>query len=556
VSSPAIPPRNTNPSGLQSLARLSDNAWTRIILAIAFLALLPIVNYDFVWDDVGLVLLNPWMTGWHDAGKLISHHMWASAGGAVYHPANYYRPVFMLWLLALSQLTGKIPAFFHLANILLHLVAVLLVIAITRNVTRDRAIALLAGGLFALHPVHVQPIAWIAGATELLCAVFVLASILTYQCSESAESHRKAWFAASVLLFAAGLFSKETAIVLPCVLAAYAWTITGQPLTAKLRRIALRMTPFLLVTAVYLALRVRILGNISETHVASRSSALLQLPLSFGWYVRQLFWPFHMSGSYKPIPVGMPLWIPLCGLLMLCAAGGAVVWKTHHSPTWVLFGTLSLFSLSPVLIEAFTGFQDRYLYLPSVGFCVLIAWAITRISPARVAVALVTALAVVCVITLVREERVWASDASLFKRFVEVNPSPANVVRLTTVYGHREDHRRQLQLLEDALRKEPDSAELLSEIGYYYYYQKQLDAAAGYFRRALPLEPDASSRGATECALGMVDYDRGDLVTAEKELRVGLETDKTFTSCRGTLVTILHRTGRDAEAGKEQAKMP
>src|SRR5262249_37080887 len=134
-------------------------------------------------------------------------------------PPAYYRPLFLAWLFANYQLFGTDPAGWHLASVLLHLLATVLAYRFVRAITGKPFPAALAALLFGLHPVPVESVTWISGTTEPLMAAAFLASVLCYMRGRETES--SLWSALSILLFGLALLAKETAIMLPAVLLAY-----------------------------------------------------------------------------------------------------------------------------------------------------------------------------------------------------------------------------------------------------------------------------------------------------------------------------------------------
>jgi len=552
ISSPVAQTRRAAPW----FGRLSDAAWIRIILATTFLAYLPSINYPFVYDDTPLVLLNPWMN-WKNFGTLVSHHMWATASGSGYYPVNFYRPIFMLWLLSWDRISGGVPGFFHLANILLHGITVLLVIEITRRATRNRTISLLAGFLFAFHPIHIEAVVWISGATEVLYTSLVLGSVLTYLLFSEKSYASRRWFALSIVLFALALFAKETAIVLPFAIVAYAWAGSQESTARRLRTSALLLVPYAAVILIYLLVRVRVLGHFAESRMSGPRSAILGFALRFGWYAKQLLWPFHLSVSYPPLLLSrVPRGAIFASLAFFCAVALFTAWKLRRSPGWILIVGLSFFALVPVLLESFTGLQDRYLYLPSFAFCAGLAHLIAKLPSPRMVAAVALGLGLLWSVTIVREERIWDNDLSLFQRAVETAPTPENFAQLSSIYGDAHNYKQQLSVLQSGVQRFPEAMIVWQKLGLFYLQDHQLDSAEKAFTRS---QQNANSKpmwGWNECSLGLVSYQRGDLVSAEPKLRAGLAANPSYQECRSTLALLLDRTQRGADALKLRAELP
>jgi hypothetical protein len=198
-----------------------SRAW--IVLLVALAAALPYLStfrHDFVWDDAALV---EQVTQAHAQGGL------AGVVSAEFRmdprePTGYYRPVVLLSLWADRALGSGAPAAFHKTNVLLHVVCSLLVAALAGQLLNSRTAALVAGLLFAVHPVHVESVAWVSGRTDLWAAVFVLGATVAWAVGRDAGRPRRGLLmAASGTAFCLALLSKEVAVVLPGVLAAMEW---------------------------------------------------------------------------------------------------------------------------------------------------------------------------------------------------------------------------------------------------------------------------------------------------------------------------------------------
>src|ERR1700726_4861310 len=149
-------------------------------LVLSVLAFLPYANTllnTFVYDDYFQVVENPYVHSFRYLREIFGTTVWSFQGAQGI--TNYYRPLMTFGYLLCYQIAGAVPFSFHLANILLNIVAVLLVFSVVRRLSGER-IGLVAAGLFALHPLHTESVAWVAGGTDLELAVFYLLTILLY----------------------------------------------------------------------------------------------------------------------------------------------------------------------------------------------------------------------------------------------------------------------------------------------------------------------------------------------------------------------------------------
>jgi 4-amino-4-deoxy-L-arabinose transferase-like glycosyltransferase len=184
----------------------------------AVLPYLHTLGFAFVFDDHGQIVGSPRVQSWSHLPGYFTGDVWRSPVG---FPGNYYRPLFLLWFLVNYTVFDAWPPGWHLTSVLAHALASVLVWLTARRLAGPQA-GLIAGVLFALHPVHVEAVAWVSGATEPLLAVCVLGSFWTYLRSLEPGASGL-WRELSLLAYGLALLSKETAVVLPLLLAAHSW---------------------------------------------------------------------------------------------------------------------------------------------------------------------------------------------------------------------------------------------------------------------------------------------------------------------------------------------
>ena len=137
-----------------------------LALALAAVAYINTVGFAFVYDDIPQVIQNPRVHTWEHAPRLFVEHVWSQISG---QPGNYYRPFFEFWFLINYTLFGLHPAGWHLATVAVHLLVIGLVYLLLKRVTGDRVTAAIATVLFAVHPTHIESVAWVSGVTDPLC---------------------------------------------------------------------------------------------------------------------------------------------------------------------------------------------------------------------------------------------------------------------------------------------------------------------------------------------------------------------------------------------------
>jgi len=372
------------------------------------------VGDGFVWDDHRQIVMNPAV----QPGAHLWPLMTTDARFANFDPTNQttvYRPLQMLTYRAVFAVFGARPAAFHVCSVAFAMAGALAAFWLFWLLTRRLPLAFAAAALFAVYPVHTEAVDWIAALPDLGCGLFFVLAFALYLA-------RRTWL--SVAAFAIALLWKETALVFPALLAAY---VLLQPSGSRLRDAIKESAAYWAVVAVYLGLRAAILGSISH----SPRSWLLN-PIQFLLSVGQLmlsYWvklalPARLNAYYVFHPIRSPGDARVLLVVALLGCAGAAVYFLRRSIlavfaiAWVMLTLLPALNLNALGRNAFA---ERYLYLPSVGFCLLLAlaggWLLGR-APER-ARTLAGAAALVAMVAAFTAETVgrnpdWRDDATLF----------------------------------------------------------------------------------------------------------------------------------------------
>src|ERR1700733_143374 len=502
-----------------------------IVCAITALVYLATLSFGFVYDDVPQIPKNAAVHEWRFVPQYFTSHVWA----AIYPNAsgNYYRPVFLLWLRWNYALFGASAAGWPLTSLACHVLATWLVFQVVRQLAKDRAIAFVAALIFGLHPAHIENVAWISGVTDPLMACFVLGSFSAFLGFRRSGGIWRA--ALSLVLFALGLLSKETAIVLPALILAYLLTLgrdeglgSGQesgrdaPSTAggtpTLRSIGLGTLGLLsgLVAVVlgYLVVRFYALRGWSHSTITiGWKGVLLSWPSVLWFYVKHLVWPERLSEFYSLDYVShataVAVLVPLAYLLMTAIAAVLVLRfirgqfeKRLARSAFVLL----IVPLLPVLdLRSLTVgdiVHDRYLYLPSMGFALLVALLIRelarRLPEARrgfgsaVAVAAVAGLFAVLTFS---QQMQWASDILLYSRGLE--SAPANLTvrdNLANALLDANQPERAIPLYLEVISRNPVFWRSNYNLGFAYYETGNFAGAEDYLKRAILIDPSDSDQ--------------------------------------------------------------
>jgi len=465
------------------------------------------LSFGFVYDDVPQILKNPAIQSWKFVPQYFTSHVWA----AIYPSSagNYYRPLFLLWLRLNYALFGTDAVGWHMTCIACHVLATWLVFWIAQKLTTDRLTAFLAALIFGVHPAHIENVAWISGITDPLMACFVLGSISAYLCFH--ESRKLEHAALSMTLFAFALLSKETAIILPALIFAVAMLVRGcgNGDESLLRRLVLAIracAPYLLLTAIYVLVRLGALGKWSRPTIPiGWTEVLLTWPAVLWFYMRHLILPTGLSEFYSldyvtkatAGAVLLPLVLVSVVLLVLFFL---IRWLSQKNIALFVV-VLIVAPLLPVLdLRSLTAgdiVHDRYLYLSSVGFAILVACAIrelNRLVPADRRHLMPIAITVVvgaCFATLtVVQEMQWANDVALYTRGLE--SAPANLTvrdNLANALLAANQPARAIPLYLDVLQRNPRFWRSNYNLGFAYYKMANYSGAEDYLQRAIRIDP-------------------------------------------------------------------
>jgi tetratricopeptide (TPR) repeat protein len=508
----------------------------RLLLAILVIcAVLPYANTlanGFVYDDNSQLLSNPYVQSFHYLRQIFTTGVWSFRGPA---GSNYYRPMMSLGYLFCYELFGKNAFGFHLFNVILQILIVCLVFLATERLFRDRTVAFWAAVIFALHPIHTESVAWIGGVTDLeLTFFFLLTFFFFLRTARPGGGNSTRMQLAMVASFSLATISKEPALTLPFLATIYEHFFRDDRSETTWRQKLSRYDLLWAVAGIYLLVRIYLLGAFAPARpvmAVSRSEVLFSAVALAGQYLTKLLYPVQLCAFYVfHKSVSVVDWRVLAGGAALVAYAGvfAALWRRASTAAFGLVWLLA--TLLPVLNPNWVGenvFAERYLYLPSVGFCWVVAcsgvylWRQLRSRPAayrRVFAACLGMLALLCSDRIVTRNRVWQDDLTLYTETLSVSPE-AYVLRsnLGAVYDGLGDTADAEREWLEVLRTHPRYAITLTNMGMLYSRQGLYQLAAGYLARAIKVDP---SLAGAHIMLGFMYRDGGELDKAEAQFQV------------------------------------
>ncbi len=475
--------------------RLFDRFSGRGALAALALGLLAGVCYlpamlwgGFVWDDF-IWFQSRAVLEWSGLGDIWS---WPSR----IHREVHYWPLTYTTFWLEHKMWGLAPAGYHIVNVLLHLLNSLLVWRLLLRLAVPGA--WVAAAVFAVHPTHVESVAWIIERKDVLSGLFYLAAVLVWL--RFLEKPRPWRYGLALLLFAAGLLSKSMVVTLPAALLIVQWWRNGRIAVRDLRR----MAPFFLVALLITALDLYSVGSKSSLLDYSLPEKMLIASRALWFYAGKLVWPADLAIIYPrwDISLGEPwAWLYLAG----AGALAATLWSMRHRiGRGPLAGALFFaVTLSPVLGFVNHGYMDyslvadRFQYLAGIGvMAVLIGAAVQGAGRLQgrlkwgAAGLLVVVLALLGTMTW-SQAGIYRDKITFFSHIVSLNPEARNAhFNLSQALGRAGRTEEALAPARMAVEQRPDDARALCMLGSVLIHMERFAEAEETLRRALEIDPD------------------------------------------------------------------
>ena len=530
------------------------------------LAVLPYANSlrnSFVYDDIQQVLENPYIRNFHHLREIFTTNVWSFVGD-YRGKSNYYRPLMMLGYTLCYQIFGPRAYGFHLANLLFFSATVCALFLITRRLFHSEGVAFLTAGLFALHPIHTEPVNWIGAITELELGFFYMLSFWFFLRLPRSSGRWSSGAAVGMLSsFAVALLSKEQALTVPALATVYEHFYRDDRTQTNWVQKVSRYGALWVLVAAYILARVKIMGSLAAQVVRpwSGGEILIAAFALVGQYAAKLLWPVRLCMFYV-FPDDVGALFPRAEAGFVVVALGVLLfvflWKRYRLLSFPLIWFVM--TLAPVLNArwmATSAFNERYAYLPSVGFCWLLAWAgveMWRWARARppvwrgTLVALGALLALLCGVRIVTRNRDWRNDVALYASTLRFSPDAYDMHdNLGTAYWDQGNDTAAEEEWNRALALHPDDPLVLHNLGLVAKNKKSYEDAVGRFLQALQIKPNYAD---AHLDLGLTYGQMGLGGQAEEHLRAAVTLSPLTPRARNSLGEFYfdqHRLGEAEE---------
>jgi len=417
-----------------------------IPVALALAVFWPVIQFAFLdWDDWIMVVQNPDFNPptWSN----LAHYWTEITTGHIQHyvPLTYTTYAGLTWLSV--NTTGTLaPQFFHLANLLLHLLTCVFVFYLLRDLFKDDWPALAGAAIFAIHPVQTEPISWIASLNTVLSGMLGTLALWLYvrHVRDKRPRARRFFYIAATLVALLAMFAKPSAMILPLLAGVIDWYLLQRPLKTIWKPLA----PWLI-----LGLLFALIQKIEQPASAMAGAPIWSRPLialdTIGFYVTKILLPWVLSPEYGRTPQWLLHSWQLPVTVFIAFAIAALAWAFRRQFPELLGGLLLLIaSIAPVLglvtfeFQRYSTVADRYLYMGMIGIGLIVAAIVSR-WPSR-AVWVCISIAVVLLGTRsFAQVWVWRNTPALLAGTIRANPNSQMAHKIAGYELARDHHYRE-----------------------------------------------------------------------------------------------------------------
>jgi tetratricopeptide (TPR) repeat protein len=460
-----------------------------------------------------------------------------------------------------SQFYGIDPRGHHLTSVIIHTISSLLLLLLLFRLTGALWPSSFVAAFFALHPLHVESVAWVAERKDVLSAFFCFLTLLLY--SEYVAKRKLTMYMLSLFSFVLGLMSKPMLVTLPLVmllidfwpLDRYLHDAREQgscPLSKRVLALIIEKSPFLACS---------FLSGVATIYAQHKGGAVRSLDaiplmlrientlIAYVKYIGKTLLPYDLALVY-PISFSIPLWQVVCSLLVLLVISVAAVRSRRRNPYLMVGWFWFLVTLVPVIGLIQVGVQsmaDRYSYIPGIGLFIMAAWGVPDLTKGlqhrQVILALLACLLITASAALTWHQLgYWRDSISLYRHTLDVTTGNYLIRdHLGQVLAERGDLDAAIKEYREAIRINPNAMHSHYNLGIALFTKGNLDAAIREFQEALRLNP--ASRDA-HVNLGAALVSKGNLDGAIQEFQEAIRINPNFADAHNNLGTALEGKGQ------------
>lgn len=585
------------------------------IISISLFVYLNALENGFVWDDMVLIVDNEGIKKWSYLWKNFASDFFDTTEDLIEFKYGYYRPIISLSYMVDYAIWGLKPGGFHFSNIIFHSISSILVFLILNSIFKNRCTAFLASLLFACHPIHTESVTWISGRTDVVAGMFFLSAFYLYQkaikppsvlrfvekkwqtgnmpditsrshntppCEEGGggglemfrwfSKQGKIFYVCSVTLFAIAMLCKEMVATLPLLIIAYTYYFPDWKHKKRFKISLLLSIPYFLVLIFYsvirfVVLKISTIVNPGGEEMRGLYPTILSFIKTIVFYLFKLAYPLHLS-AYIQNPMSFSVKEPLVvlSILFVIALVFCIVWLRKR---WACMSFLILFYLVTLLpLSNFIrisapwdmGFvmAERFLYIPSVGFCGLTAALVSSLWKIRIntssilkysAISLIMVLLIFYSTQTLLRNKDWVNEKTFFLETLKDTPDAALLYHaLGNVYVREQNYDRALALYKKSLALYPFYHAAYNNIGTIYSKFGLYDQAIAAFKEAIVIDQGYIQ---AHFNLGTMYHRKGMIEEATSEYKKVIKLSNRYTKAHNNLGIIYAENKQLEEAVAE-----
>lgn len=523
-----------------------------ILLLLSILAYINILGNGISYDDRDFLLNWPAVRDSKNGLSAFLSFPDLLAGDLPSHHQGVYRPIRSIYYLLSLKIWGFQPFFFHLQAIIVHTLIVVFVYFTVRALSKKTFPAFATAVLFALHPIHTEAVTYTSASFDTLGIMFFFASFYFYVRSRLERSQKQSSLLLSILLAFLAFFTYEMTLTLPLLIIFYE-IIFNKLGTKNIFKFTDSITPFFLLLVLYGIVRVFLVkigtraDYLGTLYQVASNQAKIASPEILLLYIRKLLFPFDLTVA-NDLPINvfnvfvkaveatgraeivfntaekMAFLVPLSLILILLLIAVKILKNYPLTAFGIGWFAISLLPVLNILPQG-TTVAERFLYIPSFGFCLVLGWLIYKIPDINFTLPK-KAAQFLAVITFV-------SVCSLY-------------MYLTITRNN--DWRTEETIFLSALKIDPTSYIGNGALGTMMLDQQRYSEAVNYFKKALDTAPYAFR---TRHQLGLAYEKQNMLQDAEREYKEALKTDTKYYFANLGLGSVYRQQGKYTEALKE-----
>jgi tetratricopeptide (TPR) repeat protein len=478
---------------MEYITRSKHIIYIIILIIVTFIVFYNTFYNGFLWDDNNNIINNPFLVS--PSWENLKYTFFNKYGGSIL-------PVKLIAYLIKYRLWKLNPLPYHIWNVILYIINIILIYILILNINKSPEIALVTSLLFSLHPIHSEVVAALSGGEYLYAFAFFLSSLIIFS-KYICEASKNSFYYLSLLLYTMSILSKDFPVTLFPLFMIYDFCFISKLTLKSVREKILIYIPFIIIPSVFLYISMFFTSRVK--HISGLSILyhfLMDLQIITLFYIKNLFYPSGLNPMYNIRFIYMSLLILSTGLFIIILLLLILSWKT--SKEFFFFLMFFIFSIVPYthfIVKANIVAADRYIYAGSLSFCyflALILFKIYRFKDKRIckllSVCLLTVLLVSYTTITISQNRKWENEMILW----------------TYVTGLDEKYK--------------DNALAFTYLGDAYLKDKDLDNAIKYYEKALSYTEGDNQN--LRLILGLAYMDKGDYDKAIDNLEKGKKLER------------------------------